>query len=502
MPLTFFKRATRDSGLATRDSRLESAEALSARLRSRDGERLRRYRELLDFYEGIHFAASRRGRTNLVVNYARAVVNKGVSYLFGRGVHISVSPQGPLGAPLPASPGGLGAEPPVSPEQLLGRLAEDNDLDLVLLQAATNASVLGDAVLKVFVEFAGRVRLVNVDPFNVFPTWAGDDLTLREVSLTGRLSAAEAAERYGVTSRESRVASDSGLGTRDSGPTVATVEIWSDQRYRLVVGSETVHDGPNPYGFIPFVHVPNLQPPNSRWGISDLVDLIPLNRELDERMSDQADVIRYHADPPVVFKGVEEHSDLPVGPGTVWDLPRDADVSLLEWRGNAPALQEHIDRVLRALYEVTETPRTSFGDSGRLLSGVALETELQPLVQRTLRKRVSWSAALRRCNQMLLVLTERVSGLAPGTFAPYRSQIVWPPMLPRDDEAEARRNLALVEGGLLSHRGAMDALGDLDPETELQRVIDDRQRVASSEFRVTSPETKGSTRDSGLVTLD
>jgi hypothetical protein len=194
-------------------------------------------------------------------------------------------------------------------------------------------------------------------------------------------------------------------------------------------------------------------------------------------MSDQADLIRYHADPPVVFRGVEEHSDLPVGPGTVWDLPRDADVSLLEWHGNVPALQEHIDRVLRALYEVTETPRTSFGDSGRLLSGVALETELQPLVQRTLRKRVSWSAALRRCNQMLLLLTERVAGLPPGTFAPYRSQVVWPPMLPRDDESEARRNLTLVEGGLLSHRSAMDALGNLDPEAELRRVVEDQQAL-------------------------
>ena len=532
MALTFFRRnsqlGTRNTELGTRNAELGTAEAIAARLRARDGERLRRYRELLDFYEGAHFASSRRGHTNLVVNYARAVANKGVSYLFGRGIHISVpSPlppqrgggeKGNLGdTPRPlAESRGLGAlHSPVDDErareaeQLLGWLAEENDLDLVLLQAATNASVLGDAVLKVYVDLrvpslefqvpglrlgfnaergtrnseplgSARVRLVNVDPFNVFPTWASDDLTLREVALTGRLSATEAAERYGraVPSSGFRVpGSDSTLATRNT--ELTTVEIWSAERYRLVVGSETVHDGPNPYGFIPFVHVSNLQPPNSRWGLSDLVDLIPLNRELDERMSDQADVIRYHADPPVVFKGVEEHSDLPVGPGTVWDLPRDADVSLLEWRGNAPALQEHIDRVLRALYEVTETPRTSFGDSGRLLSGVALETELQPLVQRTLRKRVSWSAALRRCNQMLLVLAERVAGLAPGTFAPYRSQIVWPPMLPRDDEAEARRNLALVAGQLRSHTTAIGALGDLDPEAELQRVIQDKKRLGA-----------------------
>ena len=57
-------------------------------------------------------------------------------------------------------------------------------------------------------------------------------------------------------------------------------------------------------------HVPNMQPANQYWGQSDLVDLLPINRELDERLSDQADLIKYHADPPVVFKGVTDHSDL------------------------------------------------------------------------------------------------------------------------------------------------------------------------------------------------
>src|SRR5438094_10527197 len=93
MALTFFRRPSAQlltPNLQSPTPRLESAEALAARLRSRDGERLRRYRDLLDFYEGTHFASSRRGRTNLTVNYARAVVDKGVSFLFGRGIHISI----------------------------------------------------------------------------------------------------------------------------------------------------------------------------------------------------------------------------------------------------------------------------------------------------------------------------------------------------------------------------------------------------------------------------
>ena len=223
----------------------------------------------------------------------------------------------------------------------------------------------------------------------------------------------------------------------------------------------------NPYGFIPFVHIPNSRPANEYWGVSDLKDVIPLNRELNERMSDMADVIRFHADPPILFKGVMEHSNLAVGPGTVWDIPEGAEVELLEWRGQAPAVQEHIERVMRALHDVAETPKSAFGDSGRLLSGVALEIELQPLIQKTLRKRVWWSAGLRRRNRYILQIAEQ-KGL--GSFAPYRSKVLWPPLLPTDNDAEVRNNVALVEAGLRSRRSAMDRLGEESPETELQLI--------------------------------
>ena len=170
------------------------------------------------------------------------------------------------------------------------------------------------------------------------------------------------------------------------------------------------------------------------------------------------------------------HSDLAVGPGTVWDLPVDADVKLLEWQGQPPAVQAHIEQVFRALYEVSETPRTAFGDSGRLLSGVALETELRPIIQKTLRRRVFWTRALRQRNRLILRLAEQygIGGLRPGDLAPYRSRVIWPPMIPRDDQVEVRNNVALVEAGLRSHRTAMDALGAESPEAEIARILEDR----------------------------
>jgi hypothetical protein len=170
------------------------------------------------------------------------------------------------------------------------------------------------------------------------------------------------------------------------------------------------------------------------------------------------------------------HSDLAVGPGTVWDIPADATVELLEWKGQPPAVQEHIQRIKQALYEISETPQTAFGDSGRLLSGVALETELRPIVQKTFRRRVFWTRALRARNRMILRLAEQygVGGARPGEYAPYRSRVIWPPMLPRDDQLEVRNQIGLVGAGLRSHRTAMDALGTESPEEELGRILEDR----------------------------
>jgi hypothetical protein len=429
--------------------------SLADALQARDADRLRRYRDLLDFYEGRKWTRPRCGRTSLTANYARVIVDKGVSYLLGRGVNVTV----------PAAENGLSEDVAARAERRLAEVALDNDLEALDLAAAQNAGLLGDAVFKVLFDAAERrVRVVSVDPFAFFPAWSGDDLgRFWRVDLAYRLAADEAERLY---------------GGRSSGP-VPIVERWTDERFELYVDDRQRRGEANPYGFIPFVHVPNLQPAQSSWGVSDLRDVVGLNRELNARLSDQADLIRYHADPPVVFTGVTDHSSLTVGPGTVWDLPTDGDVKLLEWRGVAPAVRDHLELILRAIYEVSETPRTAFGDSGRLLSGVALETELRPLLQKTLRKRVVWTAALRRRNAMVLKLAERfgLDGARPGDYAPYRTRVIWPPMVPKDDAQEVQNNLALVHAGLRSLRTAMDALGTEDPEAELQRVVEDRARL-------------------------
>src|SRR6185503_8353638 len=154
---------------------------------------------------------------------------------------------------------------------------------------------------------------------------------------------------------------------------------------------------------------------------------------------------------------------------------------LLEWHGQSVAVGEHVERLFRALYEVTETPRTAFGDSGRLLSGVALETELRPIVQRTLRKRAWWTRALRRRSALVLALARQFgTSHATAPVEAHRIRVLWPPMLPQDDVTEVQNQVRLVTAGLRSHRSAMDALGTESPEEELARVQADRAALGET----------------------
>src|SRR3954471_21477938 len=74
------------------DARMGHSSSEAARLRLQSSARLRRYRQYQDFYEGRHFERARNGRSNLVLNYARVVADKGIGYLLGRGIGFSVAP--------------------------------------------------------------------------------------------------------------------------------------------------------------------------------------------------------------------------------------------------------------------------------------------------------------------------------------------------------------------------------------------------------------------------
>ena len=119
----------------------------------------------------------------------------------------------------------------------------------------------------------------------------------------------------------------------------------------------------------------------------------------------------------------------------------------------------------------SETPRTAFGDSGRMLSGAALEVEIQPLVQRVRRRRRRWEEVYRARNARLLDLLERFGGADLGGMR--QSTPIWPPVLPSDATETAQNAALLVGQQIQSRRTALVHLGSTDPDAELARVADE-----------------------------
>ena len=124
--------------------------------------------------------------------------------------------------------------------------------------------------------------------------------------------------------------------------------------------------------------------------VSDVPAIMEPARELNRAFSQLSMILELSGNPIAVLENIEDAQDITVQPGAVWEVPESSRAYLLDLlQGGGVRLHtEFIDLVYRALHDLSESPRPSFGDNARGLSGVALDIELNPLVQKVRRKRL------------------------------------------------------------------------------------------------------------------
>jgi hypothetical protein len=438
-----------------------------------DGDRLRRYRANLDFYHGRQWmGAARRRERRLTFNYARAIVDKITSYLL-TGVDFAVDPP---------QPGPEGEALARRTEAALRQVYDENNLDQLDFETELDCAILGDAAFKVTWDAEmGRVRVSAPDVQGLFAWWRGDDPSrIQRVASRYQVSAAEARALFGVTANAA--------GSRDRGVTV--IEEWTGETFALWVDGRLHERRPNPYGLIPFVIYPNLREAKAFWGISDLAMIEEPARELNRALSQLSMILEMSGNPIAVLENVTESSGIAVAPGAVWELPSEAKAYLLDLlQGGGVRLHvDFIDLIYRTLHDLGESPRTAFGENQQGLSGVALNTELDPLLKKVQRKRLIRGAAYRRRNELILRVLERFTG---ESYAPYRTRIVWGPVLPQDRSRQVADERVLVAAGIHSRRRAADALGVEDPEGEFARWLEEETNVSRAGRRMLAMPPNG-----------
>jgi len=440
----------------------QNALTLPQQIARMETARLRSYAELLSFYQGAQWPGSalggRRRERRLTFNYAKSFVEKTASYLMS-GMHSVVDAED-------ESP--EGQERARRAERALAEVAEQNNLAQLDFDTEIDASVLGDGAYKVTWDpTERRVRVSSPDVQGLFVWWLGDD-----VSRIWRV-----ASRYRLTPDEVELAFGTKAPARRSSRAnaVEVVEVWTAETFELWLDNARVEEKANPYGVIPFVIFPNVREPKQFWGSSDLPAIRESVRELNRALSQLSMILELSGNPIAVLENVTEAQDIAVQPGAVWELPEKARAYLLDLlQGGGVQLHvDYVNLIYRTLHDLGETPRSAFGE-GKSVSGVGLAMELDPLLKKVQRKRLIRTAAYQRRNELVLRILEQQTGVR---YAPYRSRVVWGPVVPVDRSRLVEDERTLVSAGIHSRRRAADELGVADPDAEFSRWLEEERSV-------------------------
>ncbi|MDO8578403.1 MAG: phage portal protein [Dehalococcoidales bacterium] len=198
--------------------------------------------------------------------------------------------------------------------------------------------------------------------------------------------------------------------------------------------------------------------------------------ELNRAMSQLSRILELSGNPIAVLENVDASEDIAVKPGAVWNVPESAKAYLLDLlQGGGVRMHiEYIDLLYRTIQDIAESPRAAFGGLEGDISGVALEMDLHPLLQKVKRKRTIRTAVYNRRSEMILRLVRQFTG---QDFGRNRMRVVWGPVLPQDKARQVQNEVSLIQAGVHSRRWAMDELGIQDPDSEFSRWLEERQSI-------------------------
>jgi hypothetical protein len=204
------------------------------------------------------------------------------------------------------------------------------------------------------------------------------------------------------------------------------------------------------------VHIQNISQPFAYSGLSEVEPLIPLQDELNTRLSDRASRVTMQSFKMYLAKGIDGFDRVPVGPGQVWSTDNiEAKIESFGGNADAPGELEHIEQVREGMDKASGVPPLASGvvraKIGNLTSENALRVTLMGLLSKTSRKRVTYGRGIAEvCRLVLTGLDE--AGILKTDPADRGVRIEWPDPLPRDEQEVLAAAKAKVELGVPRER--------------------------------------------------
>jgi hypothetical protein len=198
--------------------------------------------------------------------------------------------------------------------------------------------------------------------------------------------------------------------------------------------------------------VQNVAVPFEYSGLSDVEALVPLQDELNTRLSDRAYRISMQSFKMYLGIGIENFLTLPVGPGRMF-VTDNEQASIKEFGGDsgAPSEDNHIDDVREAMDKMSGVSPIAAGAIkgrvGRLTSAAALRVTLQSLLARTEKKRTTYGAAIQKMMELALAWLD-VAGVFKTDPSERAVELHWASPIPENDLETLQEGKAKLDLGV------------------------------------------------------
>lgn len=426
---------------------------------------------------------------NIYDNRMAPIVDKGVSWLFGEAMTITVKlSEGDesTGAAAGDTTGTNAAQ-----DYLDAALGDKDDFLTICSEAALNGGVAGHAFWKIVPANpdAGE-EYPRIVPLNSEIVWVETDPDDCKTVLAYNIqwSVKDPTRQNKETWKRQRIArvDPDALAELEGGDdlldtwTIGNYEADSlaTAKWRQIGELEPwTNDKGEPLHFPPIVDNPNLPNSNELWGKSDLTpDILGMNRQINLMNSIVAKLLWFYSS-PILWSNLDSRQIIKARPGYVTGLGPNGQLNAIEAHGDVSAAMNYIADLRSSMDEQSRVPAVALGRiqdmSMRPTSGVALRLLFQPLLEKTETKRRLYGRALRDLCQRILAL----GGYGDGENLPV--DIGWPNLLPVDEVQQLQGAQIKLEMGY-PLQTIMEELGD-NFEEQMARKDAEDERAAKKD---------------------
>lgn len=468
-------------------------------------KRIQRYKENKKIFKGHHcevfkekFQGVDRVKDTLYIsaNLAGIICKKSADFLFGEELNI------------------LAGNGDNTPEQnAFDRFREENHLNILLYENSLSNAYAGDSFIKVRYgqEYAGelppeldepRIIIENVNPETVFPeTVSWDKSKIKAFHI--------AVPQYDEVAKKWYLATEKHTAGKISYLTYLITPIQYNinqepERFAIegiVEGSavEVATGVPMPL----VVHIPNLSTSDTWVGIDDLTEIHPLLDEVNNRLSQIADILDKHSNPamavPSGLLDVDQdgNASFRVAYDKVFEVMGKDDVipQYITWNGQLLEAFKELDELVDMILTISEIPAVALGkgDSGTSgSSGLAIKWRMNSLLAKVNRKKQYYTKGLKQVFYLAQKLEEVLEISDYELAVPV---LHFHDGLPKD-EMEQANIMSIRTGGAktMSQKTAIMKLNNMteeQAEAEIERIKEEEEsnmEISDSGFFNDSPK--------------